>query len=283
MENVFEDALNRLELEYEGVRKLIRRYTSEALVTNYFSKLKQAMDEGNLKNLKYCLSEINRWYQNNISEMQRIDEYGYPSYVDAMQKIKELNDAIQIIPDEYVIQTKTKISDKQTNSQNKKNEPIIFISHSSSDKKYGDALRKFIIGLGVNDNQLIYTSHELNGIPMDKNIYEYLRENFDNKVFMIILWSNTYLESPACLNEMGAAWVTQSDYTNIYTPDFEFGNPKYHQCAVDTRKMGAVLKNDGHCKTKMIELKDKIIKMFNLEIDEKHFIVLLDNFMKEIV
>lgn len=283
MENVFEDALNRLELEYEGIRNLIRRYTSEALITNYFSKLKQAMDEGNSKNLKYCLSEINRWFQNNISEMQRIDEYGYPSYVDAMQKIKELNDAIQIIPDEYVIQTKTKISDKQTNSQNKKNEPIIFISHSSSDKKYGDALRKFIIGLGVNDNQLIYTSHELNGIPMDKNIYEYLRENFNNKVFMIILWSNTYLESPACLNKMGAAWVTQSDYTNVYVPDFEFGNPKYHQCAVDTRKMGAVLKNDGHCRTKMIELKDKIIKMFNLEIDEKHFIVLLDNFMKEIV
>ena len=283
MENIFEDALNRLELEYEGIRKLIRRYTSEALITNYFSKLKQAMDEGNSKNLKYCLSEINRWFQNNISEMQRIDEYGYPSYVEAMQKIKELNDAIQIIPDDYVIQTKMKISDKQTNSQNKKTEPIIFISHSSVDKKYGDALRKFIVGLGVKDNQLIYTSHELNGIPMDKNIYEYLRENFDNKVFMIILWSNTYLESPACLNEMGAAWVTQSDYTNIYVPDFEFGNPKYHECAVDTRKMGAVLKNDGHCKTKMIELKNKILKMFNLEIDEKHFQVLLDEFMKEIV
>lgn len=282
MENVFEDALNRLELEYEGIRKLIRRYTSEALITNYFSKLKQAINEGNLKNLKYCLSEINRWYQNNISEMQRIDEYSYPSYVDAMQKIKELNDTIQIIPDDYVIQTKKEISDKQTNSQNKKTEPIIFISHSSSDKKYGDALRKFIVGLGVKDEQLIYTSHELNGIPMDKNIYEYLRENFDNKVFMIILWSNTYLESPACLNEMGAAWVTQSDYTNIYVPDFEFGNPKYHECAVDTRKMGAVLKNDGHCKTKMIELKNKILKMFNLEIDEKHFMVLLDEFMKEI-
>ena len=91
MENVFEDALNRLELEYEGIRNLIRRYTSEALITNYFSKLKQAMDEGNSKNLKYCLSEINRWFQNNISEMQRIDEYGYPYYVDAMQKIKELS------------------------------------------------------------------------------------------------------------------------------------------------------------------------------------------------
>lgn len=282
MGNTFEDALNKLKLEYEGIRQLIRRYTHEALITNYFKQLKQAMEESNLKNLKYCLAEINRWYQNNISEMQRIDEYNYPSYVEAMQKVKELDDAIQVIPDDYVIQTKKAILDKQTNSQNKNTEPIIFISHSSSDKKYGNALRNFIIGLGVKDNQLIYTSHELNGIPMDKNIYEYLRENFNNRVFMIILWSNTYLESPACLNEMGAAWVTQSDYTNIYVPNFEFGNPKYHQCAVDTRKMGPVIKNDSYCKTKMIELKDKILKMYNLEIDEKHFMVLLDNFMKEI-
>lgn len=282
MENVFEDALNKLELEYEGIRQLIWHYTHDALITNYFNQLKCAIKESNLKNLKYCLAEIDKWYQNNISEMQRIDKFGYASYLEAMQKVHTLNETIQNIPNDYVIPVKKKISDNQTDFKNNNGETIIFISHSSSDKKYGDALRNFIIGLGVKDKQLIYTSHELNGIPMDKNIYEYLRENFNNKVFMIILWSNTYLESPACLNEMGAAWVTQSDYTNIYVPDFEFGNPKYIQCAVDIRKMGAVLKNDGHCKTKMIELRDKILKMFNLEIDDKHFMVLLDEFMRNI-
>ena len=280
MKNAFEDAINRLELEYEGFRKLVLRYTDEAPITNYFSKLKIAMDEKNLNNLKYCLYEIEKWYRKNISEIQRIDEYGYQTHLEAMNKIIELNGSIQIIPDDYYLRKRTVVKQNQVIENHNKH--IIFISHSSSDKKYGNALRKFIIGLGVKDEQLIYTSHELNGIPMDKNIYEYLRENFDNKVFMIILWSNTYLESPACLNEMGAAWVTQSDYTNVYVPDFEFGNPKYHQCAVDTRKMGAVLKNDGHCKTKMLELKDKILKMFNLEIDEKHFMVLLDEFLKDI-
>ena len=59
------------------------------------------------------------------------------------------------------------------------------------------------------------------------------------------------MESPACLNEMGAAWVTQTDYTNIYVPSFSFGNPKYHECAVDTKKMGAVLNGDEHCKASM--------------------------------
>ena len=99
---------------------------------------------------------------------------------------------------------------------------------------------------------------------------------------MIILWSDAYLDSPACLNEMGAAWVAQSDYTNIYVPNFSFGNPKYHECAVDTRKMGDVLNGDEHCKASMIELKNKIQELFGLEKDEQNETYLLDNFIKEI-
>lgn len=159
-------------------------------------------------------------------------------------------------------------------------EPIIFLSHRSSDKKYGDALEKLLVGLGVKNHQLIYTSHPLHKIPLDKNIYDYLRENIGQKTFVIILWSNEYLESPACLNEMGAAWVMQTDYTNIYTPAFSFGNPKYHECAVDTRKMGAVLNGDSHCKANMIEFKNKIVKMFGLQVDEQTWTYLLDEFIE---
>lgn len=161
-------------------------------------------------------------------------------------------------------------------------EKLIFLSHKSDDKKFGDALRDFIIGLGVKNNQLIYTSHPMNKIPMDRYIYQYLRENIHSEIFMIILWSNQYLESPACLNEMGAAWVTQADYTNIYVPAFSFGNPKYHQCAVDTNKMGAVLNGDEHCKASMLELKNKIVSMFNIDIEEKEVMFLLDNFISKI-
>lgn len=160
--------------------------------------------------------------------------------------------------------------------------PIIFISHKSDDKEYGDALEKFIMGLGIKKEQLIYTSHPLHKIPLNENIYEYLRKNISRKIFMIILWSNKYLESPACLNEMGAAWIVQCDYTNIYTPTFSFGNPKYHECAVDTRKMGAVLNGDENCKQSMLELKDKIQELFNLESDDKQITYLLDNFINEI-
>ena len=99
---------------------------------------------------------------------------------------------------------------------------------------------------------------------------------------MIILWSNEYLESPACLNEMGAAWVTQSDYTNIYVPSFSFGNPKYHECAVDTRKLGLVLNGDRHCKANIIQLKNKVQELFELKKDEANDTYLIDDFIEKI-
>ncbi len=93
---------------------------------------------------------------------------------------------------------------------------------------------------------------------------------------------NEYLDSPACLNEMGAVWVTQTEYTNIYVPSFDFGNPKYYQCSVDKNRMGAVLDGSDNCKAGMIELKNKIVELFGLSVDENQWIYALDQFMKEV-
>ena len=201
-------------------------------------------------------------------------------WVSTKQKFKDI-----LISIKNEVELYTSDEEQQINNDINKNnsDPIIFLSHTSSDKPYGDALEKLIVGLGVKNDQLIYTSHPLHKIPLDANIYNYLRKNINRNIFMIILWSEEYLESPACLNEMGAAWVTQSDYTNIYTPKFNFGNPKYHECAVDTRKMGAILNGDSHCKTNMLELKDKILSIFELEIDEKTTTYILDKFIEEIL
>ena len=76
--------------------------------------------------------------------------------------------------------------------------------------------------------------------------------------------------------------MTQSDYTNIYVPDFSFGNPKYHECAVDTKKMGAVLNGDAQCKASMLELKNKIEDLFGLKNEEAKVMYLLEQFIEEI-
>jgi len=81
---------------------------------------------------------------------------------------------------------------------------------------------------------------------------------------------------------MGAAWVVKSDYTNIFVPTFNFKNPKFRECAIDTQKMGIVLTGDQTCKTSMIELKNKLLSLFGLTLDEKNATFLLDSFISEI-
>lgn len=260
-------------LEYDGIFGIIKEYTSDINIINQLSILRQGLDSGDYEIIQYGLQNLNTWYDDNLLKI-RSNPYvhNFDSHVRSRELLKEI--ASELTEDQCV--------PAQGNQKTTGGSPLIFLSHKSSDKKYGDALRDFIIGLGVKDNQLIYSSHPLNKIPMDRNIYEYLRENIHSDIFMIILWSDEYLESPACLNEMGAAWVTQSDYTNIYVPTFSFGNPKYHQCAVDTRKMGAVLNGDANCKASLIELKNKIQKMFNLADNEQQSAFLIDEMMKKL-
>ena len=76
--------------------------------------------------------------------------------------------------------------------------------------------------------------------------------------------------------------MTQSDYTNIYVPTFDFKNPKYYQCAVDRNKMGAILDGSETCKASIVELKNKLVDLFSLTLDEKQWIYSLDQFMEDI-
>lgn len=269
------NAFKRLSIEYEGINRTIKDYTSDSNICNYLKVLEQAVRNGEYETIKYCLDEIYAWYEKNIQKIASNNfVFNLDSHKKNMELIKQILSQLTVEDCKPMQQTLAIPKDNQ--------DPLIFISHKSDDKKYGDALRAFIVGLGVKDSQLIYTSHPLNKIPMDANIYDYLRQHINSNIFMIILWSNSYLDSPACLNEMGAAWVVQADYTNIYVPSFAFDNPKYHQCAVDTRKMGAILNGDSQCKASMIELKEKIQSLFHLKEDEQRTNYLLDEFIKAV-
>lgn len=269
------DSYKKLKLEYKGIKDVIDQYSSDGNIGNYTKGLEQGLETDEIENVLYYLNEICSWYQKNIGKIHSNEWVFNADEHDRNKKLlEEINKDLEEYDFEGVI--------KKDNELGLKESPKIFLSHRSSDKKYGDALEKLIVGLGVKNDQLIYTSHPLHKIPLNENIYDYLRKSINQKVFVIILWSNEYLESPACLNEMGAAWVTQSDYTNIYTPEFAFGNPKYHECAVDTRKMGAVLNADDNCRASMIEFKNKILEIFNLTIDEQTWMYLLEQFISDI-
>ena len=266
------DAFKKLSLELDGIETTLKSYSNDCRAYTIIPNLKEAINNCDKDAILYCLDVMIKWYDSNIGKIYS-NEFCYNpgEHNINLKLIKEIRKEM----DECDIGAYSK---EEVSSS----EPIIFLSHKSSDVKYGNALEKFLTGLGVKNDQLIYTSHPLHKIPFNENIYEYLRKSINRNIFMIILWSDEYLDSPACLNEMGAAWVVQCDYTNIYVPNFSFGNHKYHQCAVDTRKMGAVLNGDENCKLSMIELKNKIQSLFKLENNESTTTFLLDEFIKDI-
>nr|MCR5237719.1 toll/interleukin-1 receptor domain-containing protein [Lachnospiraceae bacterium] len=256
------DPFNQLRMEYNSIRAIIESYTGDGSITSYLNGLKEAIDKADSESLNYYLERVISWYDANLSAIEQneyVTDNEQREHSDARALLKKLSEKLQNYDFSKV---------EQAGESRKKNgKKKIFLSHRSSDKRYGDALEKLIIGLGVKNDQLIYTSHPLHKIPLGMKIYDYLRDNINDQVFMVILWSNDYLQSPACLSEMGAAWVLQTDYLGIYTPDFSFGNPKYHEVPIDTTKMGAVLNGDANCKASMIEFKNKIQSFFALPDD----------------
>ncbi len=274
------EIIEEMEMEIGGISKNIFFYTTDGNINNYLTKLKKYIRERNVKSIKYCLSSIYSWYEDNIEKiLSNSLVYNKDSHAKNMEKIKYFIAELDKCQNNIEVNNENK---KLSSDKNINREPIIFLSHCSKDKKYGDALRDFIIGLGIEDKQLIYTSHPLHKIPLNENIYEYLRKHLSSNMYMVILWSDDYLDSVPCLNEMGALWVTQKDYTNIYVPNFDFNNPKYNQCAVDKNKMGAVLNGNEHCRANMISFKDIIQEKFNLKNDEQKTSYLIDEFIKKI-
>lgn len=154
----------------------------------------------------------------------------------------------------------------------------IFISHASADKKYGEVLVKLLRGLGLKRDQIIFTSDDDYGIPIDRNIFDYLKDQINDGVYMIYLLSDKYYERVACLNEMGAAWIVQNDYTVIGIPNFDFNNPKFSEGAIDPRRIGFTLDN----KKRIVEFKNKILDRFELSIDEPDWNNLLDDYLENI-
>lgn len=141
--------------------------------------------------------------------------------------------------------------------------PKVFISHSSKDIDYVSSIVDILEDIGLTEDELFCSSVPGYGIPLDEDIYEFLKQQFqDHNLHVILVLSNNYYQSVACMNEMGAAWVLQNKYTTILLPGFEFNEIKG---AINPRKIG--LKLDGNLtevKEKLGQLKDTLVQEFGL-------------------
>jgi hypothetical protein len=119
----------------------------------------------------------------------------------------------------------------------------IFISHSSKNVNYGQAIVDLLVAVGVNSEQIIFTSNDAFGIPTGQNIFNWLKARITEKPHVVYLLSSEYYSSIACLNEMGAAWVVENEHTIVFTPEFKASSPEFQNGALDPREMGFKINN----------------------------------------
>lgn len=138
---------------------------------------------------------------------------------------------------------------------------MVFISHSGKDAAYVEAFVELLQYLGLHEEDVVCTSVDGFGIPLGENIYDWLVEKFQKyELHVIYILSRNYYNSPACLNEMGAAWAMKQKWDGMLLPGFEFED--IAGC-IDNRQIALKLDapNANH---KLGELKDKLIAEFGL-------------------
>lgn len=138
---------------------------------------------------------------------------------------------------------------------------MVFISHSSKDKEFAEALVDLLESIGLNKDTLFCSSVAGYGLGLSKNIFDTLRELFKgHDLFMIFLHSPRYYRSSVSLNEMGAAWVLRSDFCSILTKDMNFGQMNG---VIDDRLISIKVDADDAA-SRLNELYEKLQGIFNL-------------------
>lgn len=152
----------------------------------------------------------------------------------------------------------------QNSEQDKIEKPFkLFISHATKNSDYVKLLINLLEDIGLNESNVFCSSMPGYGVPLDEDIYDYLNKQFNMyHLRVLFILSDEYYDSPANLNEMGAAWILKSRYTSILLPGFDF---KGIRGAVNPNK-AAIKLDSAHDELthRLGELKDNLINEFGL-------------------
>lgn len=131
----------------------------------------------------------------------------------------------------------------------------VFISHSSRDLAFVQPLVELFEHIGLTPETMFCSSVPGYNVPLDYNIFDYMMEQFSNYDLRIIfVLSENYYRSPACMNEMGAAWVLRHRYTSIRLPGF---SPEGSMGVIDQMKISIVLDSEKmELKARLNDLRD---------------------------
>lgn len=124
------------------------------------------------------------------------------------------------------------------NTKDNRQDSKIFISHSSHDKPFGNALVNLLLRIGFDKTQIVYTGRHDTGIPFNNDdIFAYLKSQISDNAYMLYLLSDNYFNSIACLNEMGAAWIRQNNSSLLLVPGFSADDERILRSVVNARKL----------------------------------------------
>lgn len=125
--------------------------------------------------------------------------------------------------DEGVLNEKIKEEKVSNNLSSIKKEEKVFISHSAKDKEYAEELVHLLLSFGMDRNKILCTS--VPGVQLEVGTPDFLiaiKDYLKNSPLFICMFSQNYLDSPICLCEMGAAWITSKEQRLILTPETEY-------------------------------------------------------------
>lgn len=137
----------------------------------------------------------------------------------------------------------------------------LFVSHSKKDIVIVNSFVELLCTIGLQEKDIFCSSIPEFSVPEGKDIYDYLAELFKtDSLFVIFALSKNFYSSVVCQNEMGAAWVTKSDYSALLLPGFDFDEI---QGVINTRKN--YIKLDSFMAKKLLDdLKLKLQQLFKV-------------------
>jgi len=193
-------------------------------------------------------------FEGTISKKDRGHDYQEEFQTEVnngLSVLESINESLNIGLNTFTAMTKTE--DKS---------PMVFISHSSKDKDFANALVNLLESLGMNNTNIFCSSVNGYGIPLSENIFDTLRSLFEkHNLFVLFIHSPRYYESPVSLNEMGAAWVLKSDFCSLLTSDMEFNQ----MTGVVNNNSISIKVDSEDAPAHLNELKDKLASVFNLK------------------
>lgn len=191
------------------------------------------------------------------------------AYGEVNNNIRVITDRLHSLNDIKIIRGRLEIElDKAESnerfSNNGKRPHKIFISHSSKDKEYVEAIIGLLESVGLTEGQIICSSIPPYNIPLDRDIYDWLVSEFrysDLHVFFIL--SSNYYESVDSMNEMGASWAMKNEWTGFLLPGFDFSQIKG---CINKSQICIKLDNQDNqiLDQLLLELRENLISEFNL-------------------